>query len=221
MYNKLKEIKKKRYLLLLIPIEIILLIFVNGLYNENYMRYFMLNMSFILFYNFTDLLISLHKKPIYYDDLIVKNNNINMNEVVIDKYKIYYQNIFKWSNLITSPILCALLTDIWFIKTTFINNNEKTDIKYFNPSTAAAIAIIFSLSSLYIKISIYFGKFLITFLKLLKNHKLKKEEKKRNIKIIELNKSSSIILKRNSKSYNDIIKMDYQNPLNKVNLDNK
>lgn len=191
MYNYIKT-NKKKLLLILIPIELVFII----LYYKNivhYMRYFVLNISFIIFYNFPNILISLHKKPIYYDDLIIKSylhDEENINEKYIDKYKIWYQNIFKWVVLISSPIICAILTDIWFVKAAFINNNSNDNQnykKYLNPSIAAALAIIFSLGSLYLKISILFGKFLIKILKLYRSYDLNKLVQKSNNKINVLN----------------------------------
>ena len=212
--------KTKRSLLLLIPLETLFLIL---FYNKMYVRYYVLNCSFILFYNFPDLLISLHKKPVYYEDLIITtylHDECIFTEQTIDKYKLWYQNIFKWVILITSPILCSLLTDIWFIKTAFINAEYKSDIKYLNPSTAAALAIIFSLTSLYIKLSIIFGSGLIKVLKFVRSYNIKRNiknlEKKINIELVSVKKSA--ILRRNSKSVGDFSNGIIINPLTNNNV---
>lgn len=177
----------KRLLLLLIPIQISILATIKELSNPNYIRYFVLNMSFIVFYNYPNLLLSIHKKPEYYDDLIIKTYlhepmAAQESEKIEDKYKVLYQNIFKWSLLITSPIICALLTDVWFIKSNFATK-DKESVKYLNPETVSALAIIFSLSSLYIKISILFGKILIKILKYFRNKSILKQITLSEIKI--------------------------------------
>jgi|688.fasta_scaffold00397_46 hypothetical protein len=196
MLNKLNKLKNKRLLLLLLPIEIIILSVIKEVSNPMYIRYFVLNMSFILFYNYPDLLLSLHKKPVYYDDLIIKtylHDPLHEPEQLNDKYKMWYQNIFKWTVLITSPIICALLTDVWFIKANFATKDESANVKYLNPETVSAMAIIFSLSSLYIKISLLFGKVLIKILKFFRNKSIEKQIKLSQDKInIELIKFDNI-----------------------------
>ena len=119
-------------------------------------------------------MLSFHQRPVYYDDLKIKDFNEEDEEHIYDEeFRKRYQNIFKWVVTITSPIVIGALCEVWYMRDSFGNTNSPSDqqsqgITYLDPSRTAALAIIASLAQLYLKGSVMFGKLLMVILKILK-----------------------------------------------------
>ena len=138
--------------------------------------------SFILFVNFPKLVIAFHQRPLYYDDLEIRDyNDDDADEHIYDdSVRNRYKNIFRWVITVTSPIVIGILVEVWYMKSDFANDNA-TGVNsahggplYMSPSTAAALAIMISLATGYLRGSIIFGKMLMFILKYFKRREIAK-----------------------------------------------
>lgn len=170
--------------LLLIPIIIVCTILFDRSHDLIYMPIATVVISFILFSNFPKFVLMFHQRPLYYDDLIIKDfSDEDMNEIYDDGFRKRYQRIFKWVVTVTSALMIGVLTDIWYMRDDFVQDsstrqNNGNDNSFIDPKTAAAMAIIISLSTGYLKVSVLFGKFLIKILKFFKKREIEKERQR-------------------------------------------
>lgn len=177
--RKQREVLWYNWSLLLIPIIIQFTVLFDEEYNIVYMPVSLIICSFILFVNFPNLVLSFHQRPLYYDDLKIKDFNEedeeNEEHIYDNEFRKRYQNIFKWVVTITSPIVIGALCEVWYMRDAFGNSNAGADAPssggmgtYLDPSKTAAFAIIASLAQVYLKGSVMFGKLLMVVLKVLK-----------------------------------------------------
>jgi hypothetical protein len=104
------NIPTKRYLLPLIGI--IGVIAVDGVISYTYLPFVVGVSSFILFWNFPKLAVMFNSRPTYYEDLFIDNRN--KEEMVLDDdQKKWFENVFEWSLIVSSSMLCAALSCYW------------------------------------------------------------------------------------------------------------
>lgn len=106
MYN----IPTKRYFLPLIGVMGV--IAVDGVISYTYLPLVVGFSSFIMFWNFPKLAVMFNSRPTYYEDLFIKNHN--KEEVVLeDEQRKWFENVFQWSLIVSSSMLCGALSCYW------------------------------------------------------------------------------------------------------------
>lgn len=166
--------------LLLIPLVIPFVVLFQEIRNMIYMPVALAICSFILFVNFPNLVLTFHQRPLYYDDLVIRDFNEDDAAKIYDEgFRHHYQNIFRWVVTLTSPVVIAVLTEVWYIKAEFASGGgDGSDgtvdpqSSFLDPSKAVALAVILSLGQGYLKASVYFGKVLMLVLKFFKSRAL-------------------------------------------------
>ena len=104
------NIQTKRYFLPLIGV--IGVIAVEGVISYTYLPLVVGFSSFILFWNFPKLAVIFNSRPIYYEDLFIENYN-KVEVVLEDEQRKWFENVFRWSLIISSSILCSALSCYW------------------------------------------------------------------------------------------------------------
>lgn len=165
--------------LLLIPLVVPFIAIFEEIRNMIYMPVALAICSFILFVNFPNLVLTFHQRPLYYDDLVIKDfNDDDAEKIFDDGFRRHYQNIFRWVVTLTSPVVIAVLTEVWYIKSEFATGDttesHNTTTSFLDPSKAVALAVILSLGQGYLKASVYFGKALMIILKFFKSRALQR-----------------------------------------------
>jgi len=168
----------KRCSLLLIPTIVLLTIIFHRQHDLIYMPIATGISSFILFVNFPKVVLMFHQRPLYYDDLVIKDYSREDTEQIYDeKFRHRYQHIFRWVVTVTSALMIGVLTEIWYIRSDFVQGQsqqqqQQSQNSFIKPDIAAALAIIISLGSGYLKISVLFGKLLMKILKYFKRKQI-------------------------------------------------
>lgn len=135
--------------------------------------------SFILFINFPDLLLSLHSRPIYYDDLIIKDYNDNESSDLYDSaFRGKYQKIFKWVVTITSTVMISLIVEIWYFRAEYFNSTSNGII-----TNVVALSIVASLFRIYYSASLFIGKMIMW---VLRYYKQKEIDNQRQVAQVEV-----------------------------------
>lgn len=162
--------------LLLIPVIFGLTLVLEHKNESIYMPLAMTVSSFILFVNFPKLVIIFHQRPLYYDDLVIRDYNEDDadSQIYDTSFRKRYQNIFRWIITVTSPLMLGVLTEVWYMKSDF-SSADVEKFSFLDPSTAAALAIMISLGTGYLKVSVFLGKILMGFLKFLKQREVAKK----------------------------------------------
>ena len=176
--KKSSDIIKQRFqlkylILLFIPPLIAFTIFYH---DEHYMVYLPISISisaFLIFVVFPGLILGLHAKPIYYDDLIIKDYNDNdYKELYDDKFRRKYQTIFKRIITITSSLVLFIIVEVWYLKSDLVTF-KGPNISYIPVDWTLAIALIGGIINIYYKIISLVGKILLFILKTLKKRTIR------------------------------------------------
>lgn len=131
--------------------------------------------SFILFVNFPDLLLSLHSRPLYYDDLVIQDyNDGEATDLYDNNFRKKYQNIFRWIVTITSSIMVALIVEIWYFKDDYFPDNDKSNGVV---TWTVVLSIIGGLSKIYYVCSLGIGKIIMWALKYFKQRDIDNQRK--------------------------------------------
>lgn len=133
--------------------------------------------ALIVFLNFPSIVIMLHSRPIYYDDLIMKNYE-GEGYIYNEDFRKKYQKIFKWIVSVSSSIMVSFTVELWFFRDSmFINQGQGQD----SPSTSdkavnafVVLGIIGGLFRIYYGAAMLLGRLLLSLLK-----RLKKREQER------------------------------------------
>ncbi len=167
---------KYLFLLFIPPLIIFPLFYDNG--NYIYILPASLSLSvFIIFSIFPAIVLSLHARPITYDDLIIKDyNEDECNNIYDNKFRRKYQNIFRWLVTITSTMVFFVSVEVWGLKSNFSvsNSNSDTESTFISADWAFAIGVIGGILKIYYSISSLIGKILLSILKMLKKRAIKK-----------------------------------------------
>lgn len=126
--------------LILVPIIITVTVFFEEAHTMIYMPISSLVCSFIIFVNFPMIVTSLHQRPIYYDDLIIKDfNEDEAKEIYDDRFRKKYQTIFRWVLTFTSAIVVGILVEIWYMRSSFAKNDATARDLGFVSSSGSTI----------------------------------------------------------------------------------
>ena len=126
--------------------------------------------SLIAFLNFPSIVVSLHSRPIYYDDLVINDYTDPDAGLGLynDSFRRKYQRIFRTVIAVTSSLLIVGTTEIWYYRerlfdTTPDGNGNDEVVKGF-----VIIGVIGGIMRIYYGTTVFIGKFVIFVLKLLK-----------------------------------------------------
>lgn len=106
--------------LLLIPLLLFLTTFFSVHKRILYMPFAATISSFIFFCNFPSIVLTLHTRPIYYDDLIMKDYEDDSENIYDDSFRKRFQNIFRWTITVTSSLMAGVMVDVWYMRYTEI-----------------------------------------------------------------------------------------------------
>ncbi len=201
----------KKYLkylfLLLVPCIIILTIIFDKDHEMIYIPLSISVSSLIVFILFPQLVLGLHARPIYYEDLIIKDFSNDDVEVYDKNFRKKYQLIFRYLVTITSTIMIFIASEVWFLKTEFTmgNNNNSSNpssgASLISPDYAIAFGIIGGILKIYFSLSTLIGKILLMVLKKIKRRIIKKmRQKVTNMTEAELGNAGITIGKTNTMS---------------------
>jgi hypothetical protein len=172
--------------LLLLPIILTLAFVFKDEHDVIYVPFAFSICSMILFLNFPILVILLHSRPIYYDDLIIKNyNDDEANRMYDDEFRRKYQRIFRLISTFTSSIMIGMATSLWFFRDGLFSHdsNQKHDV-YYN---FAIIGIISGIFSMYCRATMLIGNIIMYVLKWLRAREQEKMRKYQDtIALVEL-----------------------------------
>lgn len=123
--------------------------------------------SLILFLNFPMLVIFMHSRPIYYDDLIIKNyNEDEAHRMYDEEFRRKYQRIFRLISTITSSSMIGFATALWFFRDRLFAHDETQKHNIFN--IFAIIGIISGIFSIYYRTTMLIGNIIMFVLKKLR-----------------------------------------------------
>ena len=164
----------KYILLLLIPPLIALTIFYDQQHDLVYLPISISISAFLIFMVFPGIILGLHAKPIYYDDLIIKDyNDSDYKELYDDKFRRKYQTIFQRIITLTSSLVLFIIIEVWYIKSDLVTF-KGPNISYIPVDWTFAIALIGGIINVYYKVISMVGKILLVILKLLKKRTINK-----------------------------------------------
>lgn len=132
--------------------------------------------AFIIFVNFPNLVVFLHSKPVYYDDLIMKNYE-GEGYIYNEHFRKKYQNIFRWIISVSSSIMVAFAVELWFFRDSLFKSHIDGENQSTRDKTAnilAVLGIIGGLFRMYYGAAMMLGRLLLFILK-----RLKKREQER------------------------------------------
>ena len=172
----------KNLSLLVVPI-ILSLTFV---YEDNDGRYYVPIScgvsALIVFLNFPFIVILIHSRPIYFDDLLIKNYD-GEGHIYDESFRKKYQNIFKLMASISSAVMIALTVELWFYRDRMFGTDE-TIGKDNNVNTFVVLGVISGLLRIYYGATMMLGRLLLALLTTLKKRaqeRLRKETEDRTL----------------------------------------
>jgi hypothetical protein len=149
---------------LLVPIILVLAFVFEDEHDIIYVPIAIGTCSMILFLNFPALVIMMHSRPIYYDDLIIKNyNDDEANRMYDDEFRRKYQRIFRLISTCTSSIMIGMATALWFFRDRLFAHDESQRHNIFN--NFAIIGIISGIFSIYYRATMLIGNIIMFILK--------------------------------------------------------
>lgn len=117
MCKQLNNIPKKRYALPFMGI--FSLLYFEEVRNFTYLPLVFSFGSFIIFWNFPQLVYETASRPLYYEDIFIDEKKLP-NYDVSDELKIKFKNILLRVLIITNSLLVGGLSDYWLYKTTAV-----------------------------------------------------------------------------------------------------
>lgn len=125
--------------------------------------------ALIIFLNFPSIVIFLHSRPIYYDDLIVKNYD-GEGYIYNEEFRKKYQKIFQWIISVSSSVMVAFTVELWFFRDRLFAQNSEGSQSTGDRAVNAflVLGIIGGLLRIYYGAAMLLGKLLLTVLEVLK-----------------------------------------------------
>lgn len=161
------EVKLFNLTLLLVPI-ILALTFV---YQDNKSMFYVPVScgisALIIFLNFPSIVIFLHSRPIYYDDLIMKNYE-GEGHIYNEDFRKKYQKIFQWIISISSSFMVAFTVELWFFRDSMFSSGDEPTTGDKAVNIFVVLGVIGGLFRVYYGAAMLLGKLLLTILKWLK-----------------------------------------------------
>lgn len=170
--------------LILIPIIQVLTFMFKDKYNFIYVPIVFGICALILFANFPAIVVSLHSRPIYYDDLVIKDYSDEENGGFYDDaFRRKYQNIFKTIIIISSSLMVAGTVELWYYRNhIFSTTNTTRHDRFMN--ILIVISVLGGLFRIYYSAIMFIGSFVMFILKQLK---------KREQRLLQLNNQDIIM----------------------------
>jgi len=115
----------------------------------------------------------LHSRPIYYDDLIIKNYE-NEGHIYDEAFRKKYQNIFKWMASVTSSLMVAFTAELWYFKDSVFSDSGSgsdsggTSAGKSTVNSFLVLGVIGGLLRIYYSATMLLGNLILTILKWLK-----------------------------------------------------
>ena len=173
-------IKNLHYLSLLLVPVILTLTFV---YHDDKVRYYVpISCSIsalIIFLNFPSIVIFLHSKPVYYDDLVIKN--YEEETLYTEDFRRKYQHIFRWITTFTSALVVGITSELWYYRDRIFTSDSTTSSSVSSAQDKVfkafvLIGVIGGLVRIYYGAAMLLGQILLV---LLKRFKRKEQERRR------------------------------------------
>lgn len=154
--------------LLLIPLILVLTFVFKDKYNFIYVPIVFGICALILFTNYPAIVINLHSRPIYYDDLVIKDYSDDENGGFYDDaFRRKYQNIFKTVIIISSSLMVVGTVEMWYYRNhIFTNSNTTRHDQLMN--MLIIVSILGGLFRIYYSAVMFIGTFVMFILKQLK-----------------------------------------------------
>ena len=185
--------KYLRYLIFPISICLIVLTFI---YDDRHSVIYVPATSFIcslfLFWLFPSIVLSMHNRPVYYEDLIIKSyetegdNMSDMDDMeVYDKpFRDKYQKIFRIIITLISSIFVFIVVELMFLKIDLLPIFEINGFAFISPNYTIYAALLGGIITLYSKILSTSGRLLMKILKYFKKKHI------RNARYIATNRTN-------------------------------
>jgi len=126
--------------------------------------------AMILFLNFPSIVVSLHSRPIYYDDLVIKDyNEDEAQKFYDDRFRRKYQKVFRTAIAVTSSVLVMITVELWYYRDRIFgdkNDEEPQQNKMVN--FVVIISILGGLLRIYYAATMGIGKLVMIILKQIK-----------------------------------------------------
>jgi hypothetical protein len=187
--------------LLLIPSMITISVIYNGIYGIFYIPVLCGICALIIFLNFPAVVIFLHSRPIYYDDLIIKNYDGD-GYIYDEDFRKKYQHIFRWIASVTSSLMVAITMLMWFLRDTMYSTGTEAGTKALN--IFVILGIIGGMMRIYYSATMIIGRILLFILKLLKRREQERRrleiERKMLIELDSIAVTSGTIIELNTRS---------------------
>ena len=172
------RLKLKYLLLFIIPPLIAFTIFYDQKHNLVYLPISISISAFLIFIVFPGIILGLHAKPIYYDDLIIKDySDSDYKDLYDDRFRRKYQTVFHRIITVTSTLVLFIIVEVWYIKTDLVTF-KGPNISYIPVDWTFAIALIGGIINIYYKVISMIGKMLLFILKLLKKRTINKSRQR-------------------------------------------
>lgn len=128
--------------------------------------------SLIVFLNFPSIVIALHSRPIYYDDLIIKDyNEDESNKLYDDEFRRKYQKIFRIIIATTSSVMVAVTTELWYFRNSLFSDGDNSRSQ--TVSFVVILGVLGGMLRIYYGATMMIGKSLMIILKILKKREQK------------------------------------------------
>ncbi len=174
------ELRLYHLTLLLIPIILALTFTFQEAHKVIYVPFSFTVCALILFANFPGIVVMLHSRPIYYDDLVIRSYNEEDVPVIYDDaFCKKYQKIFRWLATVTSALMVSLTAEMWFYRDRLFSGD--TDVI----NSLAALGIIAGILRIYYSITMTLGRLIMFVLKVL--------QKREQEKILRLTEQRTLI----------------------------
>lgn len=154
--------------LLLVPLILVLTFTYQDIHGMIYVPLACGISAMIVFVNCPSMVIFLHSRPIYFDDLIIKNYE-GEGYIYDESFRRKYQRVFMWIASVTSSLMIVLTVEMWFFRDTMFQGNSENDTKKGQAvNNFVVLGVIGGMLRIYYMATMAIGRFLLFILKRLK-----------------------------------------------------
>ena len=119
------------------------------------------------------MVIILHSRPIYYDDLVIKNyNDEESANLYDDSFRKKYQNIFRWIVTVTSSAMIGVTVSLWYFRDSMFSNNGHV------VNSFVIVGVIGGMLRIYYAATMLIGRFIMILLRYLRK---REQQRLRNV----------------------------------------
>lgn len=159
--------------LLLVPIILSLTFMYQDVHGMIYVPLACGMSAMIVFLNCPSMVIFLHSRPIYFDDLIIKNYE-GEGYIYDESFRRKYQRVFMWIASVTSSLMIVLTVEMWFFRDSMFQGNNDNTTKGKAVNNFVVLGVIGGMLRIYYMATMAIGRCLLFILK-----RLKKRESER------------------------------------------